>query len=77
MGFNESNAKKEYELIVKRGEELKERIQHMLLSEDYDDWKELLEVISMRHNIELKMSYEKGIKKGAYYQRVLDCKESD
>lgn len=33
----------------------------MLLSEDYDDWKELLEVMNMRHNIELKMSYEKGI----------------
>ena len=76
MGFNESNAKKEYELIVKREEELKERFAKIDEIAEYNQSR-FLEVISMRHNIELKMSYEKGIKKGAYYQRVLDCKESD
>lgn len=64
MKFNESNTRKKYNFIAKREKELKERIQYVLLSEDYNDWKELLEVMSMRHNIKLKMSYEEGIKEG-------------
>lgn len=43
--------------------------------EDYGEWNELLKIMKLRHSIELKLTYEKGVKKGAYYQRVLDCKD--
>lgn len=37
MKFNESNTRKKYNFIAKREKELKERIQYVLLSEDYND----------------------------------------
>ena len=29
-----------------------------------------LETINLKHNIELKLAYKNGIKKGAYYQEL-------
>lgn len=77
MEFRKNTVKEEYDVIVSREEELKERVHNALLANDYEDLNELLETIELKHNIELKSAYEEGIKKGAYYQRVLDCKDNE
>ena len=50
-------------------------MQNEILAEDFDDFNSLIETINLRHEMELKAAYEKGIQQGAYYQRIIDCKE--
>ena len=64
MGFKGNIAKEEYNIIVSREEELKERIQNVLLVEDYGEWNELLKIMKLRHSIKLKLTYEKRGKEG-------------
>ena len=59
--FNGNNNKEKYDEILKRENELKERIRNEILAEDFNDLNSLIETIHLRHKIELKVDYEKGI----------------
>ena len=73
--FNGNSSKEKYDEILKRENELKERMRNEILVEDFDDFNSLIETINLRHEMELKAAYEKGIQQGSYYQRIIDCKE--
>ena len=75
MKEERNGRKEEYDIIISREKELKEKIENEILLDDHEEWKELLKTIELRHSIEIKSAYEKGIQQGAYYQRIIDCKE--
>lgn len=75
MERERNNRKEEYDMIISREKELKEKIENEILSEDHEEWKELFKTIELKHSIEIKSAYEKGVQQGAYYQRIIDCKE--
>ena len=52
---------KEYKVIFDYAEDLKERVRHLLIPDNYDEWDKLLEVMQLQHEIELKAIYEQGI----------------
>lgn len=76
MKEERNDRKEEYDIIISREKELKEKIENEILLEDREEWKELLKTIGLRHSIEIKSAYERGIQQGAYYQRIIDCKEN-
>ena len=71
IGFETTN--KEYKIISDRAEELKESVRNLLIPDYYEEWDKLFTTIELQHEMELKEIYKKGIRQGAFVQKVICC----
>ena len=69
------SSSREYKVISDHAEDLKERVRHLLIPDNYDEWDKLLETLQLQHEMELEAVYKQGIRQGAFVQKVICCED--